>query len=172
MAFTNSPNPVGIKQLTNNRKKYAQAIFDKKINDVFSFIEMFAKPKHIDGKNIIEEPLKLEMDIDSFAETLDFLQEEGCIKLSKDHSKRSVEYFENNTNPLKYDLFKEHQKLPFVDISINKQNFRKLRKRNFCTKEYFFEKNKDKKTINISKWALFITSIGIIVTIIIALLKK
>ena len=169
MALTRSPNRVEIKQLTDNRKKYAMAIFDGKVNDVFSFIEKFAKPQRINNKNILENPLNIEIEIDSFSETLIFLQEENCIEISKNPNKKIIEYFKRSVDTQKYDLFKEHKDLLFMNISLNKRNFKKLIKQDFCTKQHFFEINKDR--INVRRWKIGLI-LGILVSFIIFILAQ
>ena len=170
MARTLYPPYKKLEQLKDDRKKYALEMFCGKVTDIFLFIELRAMPELKNGKNIIDNVLKLNMEINTFIETLSFLKEENCITIIKNQTKQQVKYFDKTDGLKEVNIFNnpEYKDLPYLDIKVNKKNFRKLIKRDFCTKGYFFEKNKDKKSMFYSKYTLIVGIIAIIVAILCA----
>ncbi len=80
------------------------------------------------------------------------------------------QYFEHQN---KIDIIKNKQTdLHSIIIKINKREFKKLIKHDFCTPEYYFDKTKDKKTITLAKVAIFVGIIGIVVMVILYLLSR
>ena len=150
-----------IKQLTDKHMiKYAMAIFNNEVYDIFSFIEKFAKTEHIGGKNKADNSLNIILCMKPFTDTLKFLEKQDCIILSKKPK--------DPNNLHKYDLSKEYENLLSFDISINKQNFENLIKRKFCTEEYFFKKNKDRKIVFRENIVIILMIIGIFTGIVVS----
>lgn len=167
MAHTLNTPYVELKQLDKNRKEYALEIFGNKVTDVFSFIKLRAKPEQKDSKSIIKNSINLGIEINIFVETLQFLKEEKCINIHEDKNIKQIEYFDVANNLDNNHLFKEHEKLPYWVIKVNKRNFNKFIKRDFCTEEYFFEKNKDRKNTSRVKTGNILKIIGIVIAILI-----
>jgi len=116
MARTLNPPYKELGQLKDNRKKYALEMFYGKVTDIFLFIELRAMPELKNGKNIIDNVLKLNMEINTFIETLSFLKEENCITIIKNQTKQQVKYFDKTDGLKEVNIFNnpEYKDLPYL----------------------------------------------------------
>lgn len=173
MSYTLNNTHIELKQLDNCRKKYALEIFDGKVTDIFSFIELRSMPKIKNDKYIIDNVIKLNMDINSFIETLSFLEEENCLTINRKQNKQQIKYFEKSDGLREIKIFDnpEYKDLPYLDISIDKRKFKRLKKRKYLAQEYYFEKSKDKKNISLSEISILIAILAVIITLLLGIFK-